>query len=108
MKCPSARGNEVAGARRPFPGRERSWLRAGWRAGGSRTAPTRDAGEAMVLVLSHDDVCAAVTMADAVEAMERGFSEQAEGHVVQPQRLNSRAGKGWIRLGPAVLEDSGW
>lgn len=62
----------------------------------------------MVLVLSHDDVCAAVTMADAVEAMERGFREQAEGHVVQPQRLNSRAGKGWIRLGPAVLEGSGW
>lgn len=62
----------------------------------------------MVLVLSHDDVCAAVTMADAVEAMESAFREQGEGRVQQPQRLNLRAGKGWLRIGPAVLEGSGW
>src|SRR5215218_2874515 len=62
----------------------------------------------MVLVLSHEDVCAAVTMADAVEAMERAFREQGEGQVTQPQRLNVKAGKGWLRLGPAVLEGSGW
>jgi alanine dehydrogenase len=61
-----------------------------------------------VLILKHDDVCAAVTMADAVEAMERAFREQGDGLVKQPQRLNTPAGKGWLRLGPAVLEGSGW
>ena len=62
----------------------------------------------MALLLTHEDVCAAVTMADAVEAMETAFREQGEGQVTQPQRLNTRAGKGWLRLGPAVLEGSGW
>src|SRR5947209_18735412 len=47
-------------------------------------------------------------MSDAVEAMETAFREQGEGQVTQPQRLNTRAGKGWLRLGPAVLEGSGW
>jgi ornithine cyclodeaminase/alanine dehydrogenase-like protein (mu-crystallin family) len=62
----------------------------------------------VALLLTHEDVCAAVTMADAVEAMETAFREQGEGQVTQPQRLNTRAGKGWLRLGPAVLEGSGW
>jgi ornithine cyclodeaminase/alanine dehydrogenase len=62
----------------------------------------------MVLLLSHEDVCAAVTMAEAVEAMEHAFREQGAGQVAQPQRLNVKAGKGWLRLGPAVLEGSGW
>ncbi|HZR99196.1 MAG TPA: ornithine cyclodeaminase family protein [Chloroflexota bacterium] len=62
----------------------------------------------MVLLLTHDDVRAAVTMADAVVAMERAFREQGEGLVTQPQRLNVKAGKGWLRVGPAVLEGSGW
>jgi alanine dehydrogenase len=61
-----------------------------------------------MLLLTHEDVCAAVTMADAVEAMERAFREQGEGQVTQPQRLNVKAGKGWLRVGPAVLEGSGW
>jgi alanine dehydrogenase len=62
----------------------------------------------VALLLTHEDVCAAVTMADAVAAMESAFREQGEGQVTQPQRLNTRAGKGWLRLGPAVLEGSGW
>lgn len=62
----------------------------------------------MVLLLKHEDVLASVTMADAIEAMERAFAEQGEGAVTQPQRLNTRAGKGWLRLGPAVMEQSGW
>ncbi|HEY7063700.1 MAG TPA: ornithine cyclodeaminase family protein [Chloroflexota bacterium] len=62
----------------------------------------------MVLLLTHDDVHAAVTMADAVDAMETAFREQGEGQVTQPQRLNVKAGKGWLRVGPAVLEGSGW
>ena len=61
-----------------------------------------------MLLLSHDDVRVSVTMRDAIEAMETGFLEQFEGTVVQPQRLNLRAGKGWLRIGPAVMERSGW
>ena len=62
----------------------------------------------MPLLLTHQDVCASVTMADAIEAMEQAFREQGEGQVVQPQRLNVTAGKGWLRVGPAILNASGW
>ena len=62
----------------------------------------------MALLLTNDDVRACVTMADAIEAMESVFGEQARGSVVQPQRLNINAGSGWLRIGPAVLEESGW
>src|ERR687893_640435 len=61
-----------------------------------------------MLLLSHDDVRASVTMRDAIEAMEAGFLEQSDGTVIQPQRLNLKAGKGWLRIGPAVMEGSGW
>ena len=43
----------------------------------------------MALLLTHDEVRAAVSMADAVAAMERGFREQGEGQVTQPPRLNT-------------------
>lgn len=62
----------------------------------------------MPLFLNHEDVCASVTMLDAVDAMEAAFREQAEGKVIQPHRLNLKAGKGWLRVGPAVLEGSGY
>jgi len=62
----------------------------------------------MVLFLTHEDVSASVTMLDAVDAMEGAFREQAEGKVIQPHRLNLKAGKGWLRVGPAVLEGSGY
>lgn len=62
----------------------------------------------MTLLLSHDDVCAAVDMNDAIGAMELAFAEQGDGFVTQPQRLNTKAGKGWIRLGPCVMERSGF
>jgi ornithine cyclodeaminase/alanine dehydrogenase len=61
-----------------------------------------------MLLLSHDEVRASVTMRDAIEAMESAFLEQFEGAVAQPQRLNLKAGKGWLRIGPAVMERSGW
>lgn len=47
-------------------------------------------------------------MLDAIDAMESAFREQAEGKVIQPHRLNLKAGRGWLRLGPAVLEGSGY
>jgi ornithine cyclodeaminase/alanine dehydrogenase len=62
----------------------------------------------MALFLTHEDVSASVTMLDAMDAMEGAFREQAEGKVVQPHRLNLKAGKGWLRVGPAVLEGSGY
>ena len=62
----------------------------------------------MALFLTHEDVSASVNMLDAMDAMEGAFREQAEGKVIQPHRLNLKAGKGWLRVGPAVLEDSGY
>ncbi len=62
----------------------------------------------MTLLLSHDDVRASVTMAGAIEAMEAGFLEEGEGHTRMPARTNIGAGKGWLRVGPVVMEQSGW
>ena len=62
----------------------------------------------MTLLLSHDDVLASVTMADAMRAMEDGFREEGEGHALLPQRINIKVGNGWLRVGPVALEQSGW
>lgn len=62
----------------------------------------------MTLLLTHEDVRKSVTMADAIEAMEAGFLEEGEGHTTLPQRINIKAGKGWLRVGPVVMEKSGW
>jgi alanine dehydrogenase len=62
----------------------------------------------MTLLLTHDDVQAAVVMNDAIAAMENAFSEEAEGAILLPQRINIKAGKGWLRIGPVVMEKSGW
>ena len=65
----------------------------------------------MVLLLKHDDVLASVNMADSIEAMEIGFKEQAGGGLIQPPRLNLRAGEpgmGFLRIGPCVMENAGW
>jgi alanine dehydrogenase len=62
----------------------------------------------VTLLLSHDDVRAAVTMADAIAAMERGFAEEAAGQTRLPARINMPAGEGWLRVGPVALEGSGW
>ncbi len=62
----------------------------------------------MALLLSHDDVCAAVDMADAIDAMEMAFKEEGEGGVDQPPRTNIKAGKGFLRVGPVVMERCGW
>src|SRR6266567_2716596 len=62
----------------------------------------------MTLLLRHEDVCAAVDMADAIVAMEEAFREEGEGAVLLPPRTNMKAGKGWLRVGPVSLEKSGW
>ena len=62
----------------------------------------------MTLLLKHDDVLDAVAMGDAIGAMESAFREEADGGVLLPQRINVKAGKGWLRVGPVVMEKSGW
>jgi hypothetical protein len=42
----------------------------------------------MSLLLRHEDVCASVTMADAIAAMEEAFREEGEGAVLLPPRTN--------------------
>lgn len=62
----------------------------------------------MTILLTHDDVRATVDMKDAIAAMEAGFREEGEGGVLLPARINMKAGKGWLRVGPVALEQSGW
>ena len=62
----------------------------------------------MVLLLKHEEVMKTVSMADAIAAMEAGFKEEGEGGALLPQRINVKAGKGWFRVGPVVLQNSGW
>jgi alanine dehydrogenase len=62
----------------------------------------------MTILLSHNDVRSVVTMKDTIDAMEAAFKEEGEGGAILPQRINVKAGKGWLRVGPVVLEKSGW
>jgi ornithine cyclodeaminase/alanine dehydrogenase-like protein (mu-crystallin family) len=62
----------------------------------------------MTLLLTHDDVRAVVTMDDAIVAMEAAFREEGDGATLLPPRINMKAGKGWLRVGPVSLEKSGW
>jgi ornithine cyclodeaminase/alanine dehydrogenase-like protein (mu-crystallin family) len=62
----------------------------------------------MTLLLTHQDVRACIDMTGAIAAMELGFREEGEGFTSLPQRINMKAGKGWLRVGPVALERSGW
>lgn len=62
----------------------------------------------MTLLLSHDDVRTVANTADAIAAMESAFLEEGEGHTLLPPRINMKAGRGWLRIGPVSLERSGW
>ena len=62
----------------------------------------------MTLLLSHGDVCAAVSMDDAIAAMEAAFREEGGGHALLPQRINLMIGKSWLRVGPVAMQASGW
>jgi alanine dehydrogenase len=62
----------------------------------------------MALLLKHADVLASVSMAEAIDAMEQAFKEEGEGSAFLPQRINMKAGGGWLRVGPVALEKSGW
>ncbi len=62
----------------------------------------------MVRFLTHDDVRVLVDMKDAIRAMEDAFAEEGAGMTLLPPRINMKAGKGWLRIGPVALERSGW
>jgi len=62
----------------------------------------------MVRFLTHDEVRALVDMKDAIVAMEGAFGEEGAGATLLPPRINMKAGKGWLRIGPVALERSGW
>ena len=62
----------------------------------------------MTLLIRHEDVMAAVDMTVAIAAMEDVLREEGEGHVTLPPRTNMKSGKGWLRVGPVALEQSGW
>lgn len=62
----------------------------------------------MTRLLTHEQVLSLVTMSDAIDCMEAAFCEEGEGKALCPPRINMKAGKGWLRVGPVALEKSGW
>ncbi|HTJ95705.1 MAG TPA: ornithine cyclodeaminase family protein [Pararobbsia sp.] len=62
----------------------------------------------MTLLLTHEDVRKAVSMQDAIDAMEAAFAEEGRGAALLPQRINMKLSKGWLRVGPVALEESRW
>ncbi len=61
----------------------------------------------MAILLTHDEVASAVTMTEAVGILEEGFRVQARGEVSLPTRLTTPAGRGWLRMMPAVASGMG-
>jgi alanine dehydrogenase len=62
----------------------------------------------MVRLITHEQVQSLVGMSDAIECMEGAFREEGEGKTALPARINMKAGRGWLRVGPVALEGSGW
>jgi alanine dehydrogenase len=62
----------------------------------------------MVRLITHEQVQSLVSMSDAIECMEGAFREEGEGATLLPARINMKAGRGWLRVGPVALEKSGW
>jgi alanine dehydrogenase len=62
----------------------------------------------MTLVLSHQDVSASLSVDDVIATVRAGLDEQAAGSVQLPPRItvDSTAGYGWLRLMPAILNES--
>src|ERR1700754_4738562 len=62
----------------------------------------------MVRLITHEQVQSLVEMSDAIECMEAAFREEGEGQTLLPQRINMKAARVWLRVGPVALEKSGW
>ena len=61
----------------------------------------------MALVLTDADVRQCITMADAIGAVEEACRQQAAGQASYAERLVYRVPRGWMRLMPAALYESG-
>jgi alanine dehydrogenase len=61
----------------------------------------------MPLVLTEQEIRQAITMADAVAAIEDACRQQAAGQALYADRVNLRLPNGWMRLMPAALVGSG-
>jgi len=62
----------------------------------------------MVRLITHEQVQSLVSMSEAIDCMESAFREEGEGATLLPARINMKAGRGWLRVGPVALEKSGW
>jgi alanine dehydrogenase len=62
----------------------------------------------VTLILQAEEINDILTLDEVREAVKRGLLEQAAGHVQLPTRLtiDSASGNGWIRLMPAILNQS--
>jgi ornithine cyclodeaminase/alanine dehydrogenase len=61
----------------------------------------------MPLVLGYEEVRRALTVAEAVDAIESACREQAAGQAIASERVNQRLPNGWLRLMAAALPASG-
>lgn len=61
----------------------------------------------MTLVLNAREVEQAIKMSGLIAAIESGLKEDARGRASVPQRLNVATDSGWLRVMPAVLNESG-
>jgi len=61
----------------------------------------------VTLVLNAHDVDQAIKMPALIASIEDGLREDARGRANVPQRLNVTTDSGWLRVMPAVLNESG-
>jgi len=64
----------------------------------------------MALFLQQKDTVGLITVDEIFAAVEGGFREQAAGEVQLPARttVDSTSGRGWLRLMPAIMNQSGF
>jgi ornithine cyclodeaminase/alanine dehydrogenase len=55
-------------------------------------------------ILTRADVAAVLTLADCIDAVERGFKDYGEGRIAAPQSLGVPAGNGVVHIKAAVAE----
>ncbi|HZU08192.1 MAG TPA: ornithine cyclodeaminase family protein [Chloroflexota bacterium] len=59
------------------------------------------------LVLTYDDTCRAISIAEAIDAIEAAYREEAAGKALASERVTLWLPNGWLRLMAAGLLDSG-
>jgi alanine dehydrogenase len=61
----------------------------------------------VTLILNAHDVEPLCNMPELIDIIERGLREEVLGKAVVPPRLNLPSGDGFLRVMPAVMNDSG-